>query len=100
MHQKLMFILLVGLYFLKKKLLTHNVLVSSVEQSKSVIHTNISLFSHIGYYKLLSRFSYVLQYLQVNHSVLYSIVYTLFPPSQFFPPPNGFTYGNYKGENT
>ena len=36
-------------------------LVSGVQQSESVIHINISiLFSHRGYYKLLSRFSVLL----------------------------------------
>ena len=29
-------------------------------------------------------------------SVLCSRVYVLFPPSQVFPPPKGFTYGNHK----
>ena len=37
------------------------VLVSGVQQSESVTHINISiLFSHRGYYKLLSRFSFFL----------------------------------------
>ena len=34
-------------------------LVSGIQQSESVIHINIPiLFSHISYYKLLSRISY------------------------------------------
>ena len=38
--------------------MTYNVvLVSGVQQSRSVIHVNIAiLFSHMGYYKLLGRF--------------------------------------------
>ena len=51
--------------FLKKinfigVLLIYNIVfISGVEQSKSVIRINISiLYAHVGYYKLLSRFSF------------------------------------------
>ena len=74
--------------------LTYNVvLVSVVPESVSVINIYI-LFSHIGYYKLLSRFSHTVQYVLVNH--LYSSVHMLFSPSQFFLHPNIYFYGSHE----
>ena len=70
-------------------------LVSGVQQSGAVIHKHIPIFSHIGYYKLLNRFPCALQWVLINH-LLYNSEYTLFSQSQFFPPPNYFTYCNYK----
>ena len=47
--------------------------------SESVIHINTSiLFSHIGYYKLLSRFSCATQYVLINH-LFYSVVCICYP---------------------
>ena len=65
------------------------VLASGVQQSESIIHTNISiLFSHTGYYKLLSRFRCTTQWVLVNH--------LCFPTLPILPFYNGFTYGNRK----
>ena len=46
----------------------HAVLVSGVQQSESVIHIHISiLFSHIGYYGILSRFPCAIQWVLVSY---------------------------------
>ena len=50
------------LNFIGVELIYNVVLVSGVEQSELVMNINISiLFSHIGYYKLLSRFVCAIQ---------------------------------------
>ena len=58
------------------------------QQSESVIHINTSiLFSHIGYYKLLSGFSCAIQEVLINH-LLYTVVciYHSHPPNPPLPP--------------
>ena len=64
------------------------VLVSSVQQSESVIHINISiLFSHRSYYKLL-RFSCAIKSILINY-LFYTVVcmcYSHPPNSSLFPP--------------
>ena len=67
--------------------LTYNiVLVSGIQQSQSVMYINISiLFSHICYYKLLSRFSCAIQQVLINH-LFYTVVCIC-----YFHPPNSST---------
>ena len=74
--------------------MTYNVvLVSGVQQSESVIHMPIPIFSHIGYYRLLCSFPCAIQYVFVNYT--FYIQYVHIFPSQFFPHPQGFPSSNY-----
>ena len=53
-------------------------LVSSVQQSDSVIHKHVSIlfqiFSHLGYYRILSRFPCALQWVLVEY-ILYFFIF-------------------------
>ena len=72
-------------------------LVSAIQQSDSVLPVHISVFlrffSHIHYFRILNRFPcYTVGPCWL--SILYIVVYMLFPPFQFLSPTNSFTNDN------
>ena len=80
----------IGFFFLIKVELIYNIMfVSGVQQSDSVIYTNIYVYSFfiLFHYSLLQDIEYSpLCYIVNPCSFLYSGVYLLTPYSQYIPP--------------